>query len=193
MANSVASDKPRRGFKEFVRKFFVTLKRNPHNIALVLMLFTFVFYSLNLTVVSNTTARVQMPNMGQCEFVTMLFGILAFVSFLRAFPRREKSKLSMIVLTMLLLGASIFTDLVYVLRIKQAMTRVDPQPIVVTEETQYITQANNLISVHIVLLVVCIALIVLLPVYSKLIRKINTSIEVAGNDDIAAIDISGED
>lgn len=192
MAKSVASDKPRRGFKEYVRKFFVSLKRNPHNIAMLVMLFTFVFYSLNLTVVSNTTARVYMPNMGQCEFVTMLFGILAFVSFLRSFPRREKPKIIMIGLTVLLLGASIFADCTYVLRIKQAMTRAD-SPIVVTEETQYITQANNMISVHIILLIVCIALIVLLPVYSKLIRKINTSIDVAGNESMAAIDISGED
>ena len=47
MEQSVASVKPRRGFKEFVRKFFVSLKRSPHNIAMFVMLVTFVFYSLN--------------------------------------------------------------------------------------------------------------------------------------------------
>jgi len=38
-----------------------------------------------------------------------------------------------------------------------------------------------------------IALIVLMPVYTKLLRKINTSIVVEGNGDLGEIDISGED
>ena len=41
--------------------------------------------------------------------------------------------------------------------------------------------------------IISIALILLLPVYSKLIRKINTSIEVAAGEEMAEIDISGED
>ena len=36
-------------------------------------------------------------------------------------------------------------------------------------------------------------LVVLLPVYTKLLRKINTSITVEGNGDLGVIDISGED
>ena len=37
------------------------------------------------------------------------------------------------------------------------------------------------------------ALVLTLPLYSKLIRKIKTSVEVEGNGEMAAIDISGED
>lgn len=190
--SSVASAAPRRGFKEFIRKFFVSLKRNPQNIALVMMLVTFVIYSLNLTSIANTTARVALANMGQCEFVSMLLGILAFVSFLRAYPRREKPKIVMIGLTIVMDVVMIICDIVYNTRISQAVNRAT-DPLVVTEETNYIYVAQGIISLHIILLIVCIALIVLLPVYSKLLKKINTSIDVAGNDDIAAIDLASED
>lgn len=190
---SVSAVAPRRGFKEFIRKFFVGLKRNPHNIAMLMILISFVFYSLNLTNIADTTAKVMGKNMGQCEFASMLLGMLAFVSFIRAFPRREKPKMAMIVLTILMDGAMIFCDILYNIRINQALTRVDPAPIVINEENTYILTAQSIVSVHIILLIVTIALIVLLPVYSKLIKKINTSIDVAGNDDLGSIDIGDED
>ena len=44
-----------------------------------------------------------------------------------------------------------------------------------------------------ILLGISVALIVLLPVYSRLIRKIRTSIEVEETGSMEAIDISGED
>ncbi len=190
--SSVASAKPRHGIKEFIRKFFVGLKRNPQNISMLMMLITFIIYSFNLTAISDTTAKVGLPNMGQCEFVSMLLGILSFVSFLRAFPRREKPNLIMIGLTILMLGVCVVMDIVYNLRITQGLTR-EVGPVVITEETAYITKAQGIMSLHMILLIVCIVLIVLLPVYSKLIRKINTSIEVEGNENIGSIDISSED
>ena len=45
----------------------------------------------------------------------------------------------------------------------------------------------------IVLVAIGLALVALLPVYSKMLRKINTNIEVEGNSEMGAIDISGED
>ncbi len=199
MGQSVASAAPRRGFKEFVRKFFVSLKRSPQNIALVMMLVTYVFYSLNLTNVSNTTAFVGKPNMGQCQFVAMLLGILSFVSFLRAFPRREKPKILMIGLTILMLAASAFVEIVYAFRIDSKLN--DPvHPLVIRDNKGELNDAGKavlatqpIISIHIILLLICIALIVLLPVYSKLLRKINTSIDVAGNENMRSIDMANDD
>ncbi len=193
MRQSVSSTAPRRGFKEVVRKFFVSLKRSPHNIAMFVMLVTFIFYSLNLTSISNTTAAVSMDNMGQCEFLTMLLGILAFVSFLRSFPRREKPKFVMIGLTVLMLAISVFADIIYSLRINTALTRADSPIVIVPEKNGFITTAQTIVSVHIILLIVCIALIVALPVYSKLIRKINTSIDVAGNENMVALDMAEDE
>ena len=42
------------------------------------------------------------------------------------------------------------------------------------------------------ILIIAVALIVLLPVYSKLLRRINTSIIVEDNGAMGEIDISGE-
>ncbi len=92
MKQKQMSAKPR-GIKEFIRKFFVSLKRSPQTIALVALAAAFLVYSLNLTSIANTTARINSPNMGQCEFAAMLFSILAFVCFLRAFPKRQKPSL----------------------------------------------------------------------------------------------------
>ena len=46
---------------------------------------------------------------------------------------------------------------------------------------------------HRILIVVPLALVALMPLYSKLIRKINTSIEVEAGEEMGAIDVAGED
>ena len=45
--------------KETVRRFIVSLKRSPQNIPMVMLLLSFVYFSLNLTYMSNTTAKIQ--------------------------------------------------------------------------------------------------------------------------------------
>lgn len=178
--------------KEFIRKFFVSLKRRPQNIPLTALAVAFITYSFRLTSLSDTTVRIGAPNMGQCEFVAMLFSILAFVCFLQAFPKRQKVKVPMLVLLFLMLGLLVFADSVYLLRINQALTR-DFNTVVIDEKTMYIAEARTTMTVHIILVGVCAVLLATLPIYAKLLKKINTSIEVEGNGDMDAIDISGED
>ncbi|MDE7361987.1 MAG: hypothetical protein K2N38_08655 [Oscillospiraceae bacterium] len=192
MNQQKVSAKPRRGFREFVRKFFVSLKRSPQNIALVSLAAAFLVYSLNLTSIANTTALINLPNMGQCEFAAMLFSILAFVCFLRAFPRREKPKMVMIGLMLVMMVGLIFVDFVYYQRIIEAVTR-ESNRIEITSKTAYIAIAQNVVVVHIALLAATILLLVALPVYSKLLKKINTSIDVEDNGELEVIDISGEE
>ena len=67
------------GFKEFTRKRIVGLKRKPQTIALIVLVIGFLYYSLNLTQISNTTAKIQGSGMGLCGFVTMLFSMLSLV------------------------------------------------------------------------------------------------------------------
>lgn len=181
-----------KGIKEFIRKFFVTLKRSPQNIALVALAAAFFIYSFNLSSIANTTARINSPNMGQCEFAAMLFSILAFVVFLRAFPKRQKPKMVMLVLLFVMLIGLVFADVIYLTRISQAFTR-EVSPIVVDESTAFITTAQNMVTLHIIFVAICAVLVLLLPVYGKLLKKINTSIDVEGNGDMEVIDISGED
>ncbi|MCM1193734.1 MAG: hypothetical protein NC123_15200 [Butyrivibrio sp.] len=178
--------------KEFIRKFFVSLKRSPQNISLVALAAAFIFYSFRLTSISDTTARINTANMGQCEFAAMLFSILAFVCFLRSFPKRQKVNKPMLILLFLMLALLVFVDSVYLLRINQALTRTE-NTVVIADNTMFIAEARSTVTVHIILVAICAVLLATMPLYAKLLRKINTSIDVEGNGDMEVIDISGED
>ncbi len=173
---------------KYIRKGIVSLKRSPSTIPLVMMAITFLFYSLNLTDVSDTTAKIQGKGMGLCQFCIMLFSLLSLVCMLNAFPRRKKPNIPMIVIMFVMFGINIYCDIHYSNMIFAAITRPE-NPIVITDELSYIAYANNMLQTHMVLTIVCAALVVLMPVYSKLIRKINTSVELEDNGDMAVIDI----
>lgn len=192
MSKNKASAKPQKGPREFFRKFFVSLKRSPQNIAMVVLAAAFVIYSLNLTSIANTTARINLPNMGQCEFAAMLFSILAFVVFLRAFPKRQKANKIMLALLFLMFALLVFADLVYLQRIQEALN--DPvNPLEITVPLAYVAKANNAVVVHIICIGITALLVATLPLYGKALRAINTSIDVEGNGEMEVIDISGED
>ena len=61
-----------------------------------------------------------------------------------------------------------------------------------TENTIYIAYVEYYLRIHIGILAAAIVLTALLPVYSKWLRKIKTSVDVGDNGDLEAIDISGE-
>ncbi len=58
--------------------------------------------------------------------------------------------------------------------------------------TDFVLTARNVVKLHAWILVIGLFLVVTLPVYRRLIRKIRTSIAIEGNEQMAAIDISGE-
>lgn len=177
--------------KESVRKAIVSLKHRPQTIPLLMLVVTFLFYSMHLTTISNTTAKIQGPNMGLCGFLVMLFSILSMVAFSNSFPRRKPVNKAMLTVMFLMFGIIIFADINYLRTILAALNR-ELNPIVVTDATAYISQAQSYLKTHIILMAVSIALIVLMPVYAKQIRKIKTSIEVEESGDMEQIDISGE-
>ena len=176
---------------ELVRKTIVSLKRNPSVIPLIMMFVSFLLFSLNLTDISNATAKVQGKGMGLCQFSIMLFSLLCMVTMLNAFPRRKKANIPMVVLMFVMFGILIYADVHYRGVIYAAWTRPE-NPIVIDETTRYIADAYNMLGTHMVMVIVTAALVVLLPVYRKLSRKIKTSIEVEGNENMVAIEI-GED
>ena len=175
--------------KEKVRKFLVALKKNPQSIPIVTLTVAFLHYSLNLTNISDTTAKLQGRHMGLTAFITMLFMILSFVCMLNAFPKRQKPKISMIVVMTVLYSAVIAADIYYLDRIMYATTRPD-NPIKITAKTWYIYDAYNTVTVNIILVALTIVCVLLEPVFAKLLKKIKTSIEVEGSGDIGSIDIS---
>lgn len=177
--------------KEAWRKFLVAIKRRPQMIPLAALVVAFLFYSLNMMHISNTTARIQGPGMGLAGFATMLFSMLSFMCCLNAFPYRKKPVIPMVVIMFVMLAIIIFADAYYLNAIYAAVNRVD-NPIAVTESTIYIIYAEYYLWVHIYILIAAIALIATLPIYSKLLRKIKTSIDVGDNGSMEAIDISSE-
>ncbi len=181
----------KKGFKEHVRRFVVKIKRNPQKIGLVAFALTFIYYSLNLTCISNTTAKINSPSMGLSGFCTMLFSILALVCYMNSFPHRKKPNVAMIIIMAVMVGIVIFCDINYRSLIFKAVNRAD-NPIKVTKSTAYIATAAAMLKNHIIFLVISCVLTALMPVYSRLLKKINTSIDVDGYGNMQAIDIEEE-
>ena len=179
-------------FKERIRKMLVSLKRNPQIIPLLALTVSFLVFSLNLTDISNTTAKIYGKHMGLCSFVSMLLSILSYVCMFSAFPKRQKPNWAMIALMYVMYAIILFVDYYYLGRINYALTRPD-NPIEVTAATQYIFNAQYYIGMHMVTIVITMVCVALEPLFAKLFKKINTSIEVEGNGDLDAIDISDED
>ena len=152
---------------------------------------SFLVYSLNLTAVSNTTAKIYGDHMGLCSFVTMLLMILSFVCMLSAYPKRQKPKWAMIALMTVMYLVVIGADVLYFLRIQTAITR-EVNRIEITSSTMYILEANNLMIIHIVTVAVVIALMYLEPLIAKLLKKIRTSIEVEGTE-VDSIELSADE
>lgn len=177
------------GIKESLRKVVVSLKRNPSVIPLVMLFIAFLYYSLNLTNMSNTTAKIQGTGMGLSQFCIMLFSLLSLVCMLNAFPRRQKPNYLMIGVMFAMFAVIIYCDIHYTGAVMAALSRPE-NPIVLNKETVYIANAYNMLNTHVVMMGISAALVVLLPVYSKLLKKINTSVEVEGNDSMAAIELN---
>ncbi len=174
--------------REFFRKRLVSLKRKPQTIALVMLGVAFVYFTLNLTHFSNTTARVNSGGMGLYQFCMVLFSTLSLVSFLNAFPHRKKVRIPMLVLMFVLVAAVIAAGIAYEGRINEYVASGKS-----LEGYASILIAKNVLHVHRWLLGIAVALTALLPVYTPMLRKINTNIDVAGNGEMGTIDISGED
>ena len=191
MSNEKKSGRLSGWLKEKVRRFLVFLKKNPSIFPIAALVASFLVYSLNLTSVSNTTAKIQGANMGLCSFVTMLFMILSFVCMLGAYPKRQKPKWVMIILMTFMYLAVIGADILYYLRINAALTR-EVNRLEITSSTLYIWEAQMLMIGHIVSVAIIIALIYLEPWIAKMLKKINTSIEVEGTE-VDSIELSSED
>lgn len=178
--------------KEMIRKFLVSLKKNPQVIPLLAHTVAFGIFSLNLTDISNTTAKIYGPNMGLCSFAAMLLSILVYVCLFSAYPKRQKPNWIMIAMILVMYAVIIFSDNFYANRILAAVKRPE-NPIVITDATMYINDAYILMSTHITATIISAVLIVTEPIYAKLLKKINTSIEVEDNGNLGAIDLSDEE
>ncbi len=176
--------------KDFFRKRLVALKRSPQTIPLIALLIAFVYYSLNLSKISSTTAYINGPNLGLSEFAVMLFSLLSFVCFLNSFPKRKKPRFAMIGLMYVLFGIMIAADFNYRSVVAKAIQEEGMAENL--EKNPYVMEAYNMVNVHVILLIVVAVLIALIPVYGKLLKKINTNIELEYSNNVGTIDVDEE-
>ena len=178
--------------KEAARKFMVTLKRNPQFIPLTMLLVSFAILSFNLTKISNTTATMNKLGMGLCAFISMLLSILSMVCMLNAFPKRQKPKTAVVVLMLIIFAIIIAADVYYCITVVKGVT-TDADAIKITAKNYFIVEAQNAMIIHIVMMFLTAISVLLEPVFAKLLKRVNTSINVEDNGEIATIDISEED
>ena len=161
--------------KEWFRKKIVALKIRPHVIPLIVLLITSVVFMLSLykySIAIYASFDVEATSAtGICIFVTTLLSLLVLVSFLNAFPKRKKPNIFFIVLVGVMIAAMIACDLVYYIQMENCM---EQQTSLATD----INPAQPLALAHVILLGVSSVVFALLPAYTILIRKIDTSIKV---------------
>lgn len=170
---------------EFFRKKVVSLKRNPKLIPMVILLVGFVYYSLNIAAISETTLQLQLPgkNMGLTAFAIMLLSLLCVVCLMNAFPRRKKTNIPMLVIGLAMVALVIYCDIHYTNCVYYWWS---------TQERRfdYVTKAYNAINTHMVITIVGLVSVALMPVYPKLLGLINTRVNIEDNGNMDAIELS---
>lgn len=167
------------GAKEWLRKKTVALKRKPQNIALFFLAVTSIYFMLALYSVSQAINRVfseaTVTATGICIFIVTLLSLLVLVSFLNAFPKRKKQNIFFTALVFVMIAGMIACDIVYYVQMGNCLT-AHPDPASVLYQT--VNAAQPYILAHVVLLGISAVIFALLPVYRKLINKINTKVEL---------------
>lgn len=161
--------------KEWFRKKIVALKRQTNVIPLFLFLITSLIYLLSLAAFSRT-AMEGFPNgdmLGFPVFVNCLLSILIVVLHLNAFPKRKKKiNIPNYVLVYVFAAILLAMDILYYIKVG-AIVAKNGQTI--AEAQDYVKTAAAVSIVHIVFLGISVIALATLPLYSKLIMKINTS------------------
>lgn len=185
-------DKLKAGVKEGFRKFLVSLKKNPNAIPLVVFIIAFLVFSLNLTAISNTTATIQGKGMGLCEFASMLFSILSFVCLLNAFPKRQKPNWGMLAVFFGLYIIITVADIIYITRISEAFAKLGDILNKNPEQKAEYLFTQQVMTIHVILMQVTAVTVALEPVFAKLLKKINTSIEIEKTN-VGEIELADEE
>ena len=176
--------------REAFRKFIVALKRKPDIIPLFMLLISFLIYSLNLTAISNTTATVQGKGMGLCEFAIMLASLLSMICLLNAFPKRQKPNYKMIVILMILFVLIIVCDILYFSMISSTIAKLGNK-IKEKQLAEYLLSQRTVIANAIFTGITAVT-VVLEPYFSKLLKKINTSVDLEEST-LSDIDLADEE
>lgn len=187
--------------KEWFRKKIVALKRKPQTIPMVLLFISSVFYLLCLQTFSQTIFNMAFKMGGFSIFINTLFSILILVLFLNTFPKPKtgitkkaedkggkKLKLSngkvnfvMLALMCLFLISLVVFDIVFIKNFRVGISVEEQAAPIDYSQRPYLAKVVPLTIAHLVLLGVFAVAFALLPLYAKLIRKIDTSKKIEGS------------
>lgn len=159
--------------KEWWRKQIVSLKRRPSRIAFVFVIVTSLIYILSLASFSQAIMGCMLVTdwPGICCFGSTLLSILIFVAYMNSFPKRKKPNVLMIVLVGLFLALMLFFDLMFYIEVSEYMGNQ------ASVEDYYYTTTTTLI-VHMIFIGITAVVMATMPLYKKLILRINTRKEV---------------
>lgn len=176
--------------KEWFRKRIVGLKRSPQTIVLVALFITTALWLIWLFTFSRTIAANSKADMcGLVVFINTLVSILIIALFGSAFPKRKKPNIVFIVLLFVFMAAIITCDALYYSQMSLYFKWRSNYSQADYDANPWYKQSLALAIAHIVLVGICAILLATLPLYKRLINKINTKKEVASNDMKEAIDV----
>lgn len=183
------------GVKEWFRKRIVKLKRKPQTIAMIFLLISTVFWLCSLNPVSYSIAKNDSEDnklVGFVFFVTTLLSILVLVAFLNAFPKRKKANKIYLAVMFVFIALMVVCDLVYYVQFNNYLENYSNYTAADYRANPQFDQSLNIMIIHIILLGVAALSVATLPLYKKLIMKINTRKEIETTELKEEIDTSAE-
>lgn len=181
--------------KERWRKFLVTTKRKPQRLAFLPLIVSTILWMFGEVYFGRATIVDGIPGMSLCIFVNTMFSILTLLLFMNTFPKRAKHmNYVMLALTFVFMAVMVACDIVWYVRcypvhIDLYNNATDPGSIAKIEPG---LKAFPLIITHLVFVCLSAVLLATLPLYKKLLLKINTSKVVETNELKEEIDTSAE-
>lgn len=183
------------GVKERLRKFAVKLKRKPQTIAFFVLILSTVVYMCSLATYAQATLFFKIDWTGLVIFINTVFSILSLLLFMNTFPKRKKKmNYVMLALTFVFMAVMIFCDAYWFVTVHphyvSGRAGTTTETVLATYDS--IAPAFTSIIVHLVLVAISAVLLATLPLYKKLIFKINTSKKLEENELSGEIDTSAE-
>ena len=178
------------GVKEWFRKKIVALKRAPQRIPLFFtVIVSFIHLIMLFTYSKAVSSSGTVSWTGIAIFVNTLLSILVLALFLSAFPKNKKPKLVFVGMLFVFFVLIILCDVLYYCQ-ESSFLKVQPDSFF--EGKAFLNKSLTLAIVHMVLVGISIVLLATLPLYKKLILKINTRKVIESNNLKEEIDTSAE-
>lgn len=178
--------------RENGRRFVLRLKISPHLIPLAVDLVAFIIFSFNLTDLASGAGFANVKNLGFYVFISMLLSILSLVIFINTFPKRKKINKIMLILLVLFLCIIILCNVLYRVGLdkpfNEGLIDWDDTSMVPPAARAAIIVARKTISVDVALLAITLVLLATYPLYRKLLKKIDTSVELSSGASLTSFD-----